>query len=222
MRAEEAAVRAEILADFARMEATAEQLQAQVTELRRERDQRAERDRAENSVLQALAPVRQSLHDMQAKVAELEAQRQQQHGELSQQLRAAAQSEEHLRQTADSLAAALSNNAMRGVWERRSCAASSRPRAARARRLRGPVEHHVRRRRGRPDMVIRLPGGKSIAVDSKVPFNSYLEASAIPATANGEERRGGWRCSRRTSRRCAITSRLSATSPTGTDSMRAP
>jgi DNA recombination protein RmuC len=32
-------------------------------------------------------------------------------------------------------------------------------------------------------MIIRLPGGKSIAVDAKVPFNSYLEAAAIPPTA---------------------------------------
>ena len=40
---------------------------------------------------------------------------------------------------------------------------------------------------GRPDMVVRLPGGKSIAVDAKVPFNAYLEASQIPATATGAE-----------------------------------
>ena len=26
-------------------------------------------------------------------------------------------------------------------------------------------------------MIIRLPGGKSIAVDAKVPFNAYLEAA---------------------------------------------
>ena len=37
-------------------------------------------------------------------------------------------------------------------------------------------------------MVIHLPGGKNIAVDAKVPFNSYLEASQIPVTATG--RRG--------------------------------
>jgi DNA recombination protein RmuC len=36
-------------------------------------------------------------------------------------------------------------------------------------------------------MVVHLPGGKNIAVDAKVPFNSYLEASQILATAIGEE-----------------------------------
>jgi DNA recombination protein RmuC len=36
-------------------------------------------------------------------------------------------------------------------------------------------------------MVVRLPGGKFMAVDAKVPYNSYLEASQIPPTATGEE-----------------------------------
>jgi len=36
-------------------------------------------------------------------------------------------------------------------------------------------------------MVINLPGGKALAIDSKVPFNSYQEASAISELATGEE-----------------------------------
>jgi DNA recombination protein RmuC len=36
-------------------------------------------------------------------------------------------------------------------------------------------------------MVIHLPGGKNIAVDAKVPFAAFLEASQIPVTATGEE-----------------------------------
>ncbi len=35
--------------------------------------------------------------------------------------------------------------------------------------------------------MINLPGGKSLAIDSKVPFNSYQEASAISELATGEE-----------------------------------
>jgi DNA recombination protein RmuC len=42
-------------------------------------------------------------------------------------------------------------------------------------------------RSARPDMVVNLPGGKSIAVDAKVPFNSYLDAAAILPTASDAE-----------------------------------
>jgi DNA recombination protein RmuC len=43
---------------------------------------------------------------------------------------------------------------------------------------------------GRPDMIVRLPGGMSLAVDAKVPLDAYLEASAIAITATGEEATG--------------------------------
>jgi DNA recombination protein RmuC len=39
----------------------------------------------------------------------------------------------------------------------------------------------------RPDMIIRLPGGRTIVVDAKVPFTAYLEASQIASNASGEE-----------------------------------
>ena len=36
-------------------------------------------------------------------------------------------------------------------------------------------------------MVINLPGGKALAIDSKVPFDKYQEASTISELASGEE-----------------------------------
>jgi DNA recombination protein RmuC len=36
-------------------------------------------------------------------------------------------------------------------------------------------------------MVINLPGGKALAIDSKVPFDKYQEASTISELAGGEE-----------------------------------
>jgi DNA recombination protein RmuC len=143
---------------------------------------------AENRVLQVLSPVQETLRTMQAKVTELETQRSREHGELTQQLKAAAESEERLRATAESLSSALKNNATRGVWgetQLRAVVESA-----------GMLEHvnfdvqssiHVEGRTARPDMVVHLPGGKSIAVDAKVPFTSYLEASEIPPTATTAE-----------------------------------
>jgi DNA recombination protein RmuC len=155
---------------------------------RAEAEQRAEAERAESKVLQALAPVKESLGAMQLKVADLETQRTRQHTELSEQLRLAQASEERLRATAESLNSALRNNATRGVWgetQLRAVVESS-----------GMLEHvnfdvqtsiRVDERTARPDMIVHLPGSKSIAVDAKVPFTSYLEASSIPATAEPAE-----------------------------------
>jgi DNA recombination protein RmuC len=39
---------------------------------------------------------------------------------------------------------------------------------------------------GRPDVVVRLPGQRTIAVDAKVPMDAYLEAAAIDPAARGD------------------------------------
>jgi DNA recombination protein RmuC len=199
VRAEEAAERSRLVADLASIQATAvalkDQVEAQqdqyrdlVERQRLERLAEAERQQNESKVLQALTPVQESLRTMQLKVTELETQRSQQHGELSQQLRNATESEERLRSTAESLASALRNNATRGVWGE-----TQLRNVVQAAGLIERVDFDVQSSissdagAGRPDMVIHLPGGKNIAVDAKVPFNAYLEASLIAVTATGEE-----------------------------------
>ncbi len=199
VRNTELAVQSEIRTDLAaaqsRADALQEQLRAADARLRETEERhraeaaaQAERERAESRVLQALAPVRESLTDMQRKVVELETQRNQQHGQLAQQLRSAAESEERLRSTAEALASALRSNSTRGVWgetQLRSVVEA----AGLIERVDFDVQSsiHSEAGAGRPDMIIRLPGGKSIALDAKVPFTAYLEASQIPATATGPE-----------------------------------
>lgn len=173
---------------IAQAEARALALDEQLA-LARQRD--AERDaqqKNEGRVLEALAPVASTLRAMQQKVDELEQQRSRQHGELSQQLRTATEAEERLRATAESLASALRNNATRGVWgetQLRTLVESAGLLNRVDFFLQESIDADGTARR--PDMVLRLPGGKSIAVDAKVPYNSYIEASAIPSTATGEE-----------------------------------
>lgn len=148
----------------------------------------AERVSSDGRVLVALSPVAESLRLVQRKVSELEEQRQKQHGELSEQLRSATESEERLRSTAESLASALRSNSTRGVWGE-----TQLRRVVEAAGLIERVDFDVQTSivgssgAGRPDMVVHLPGGKNIAVDAKVPFDAYLEASMIPATATGAD-----------------------------------
>lgn len=199
LRAEEQAAQSRLVAELTGVQATATALQRQVVGLQeqhrelmeRQRTEQAaqqERERAESKVLQMLTPVQENLRAMQNKVTELETQRQQQHGELTQQLKSATESEERLRSTAETLAAALKSNSTRGVWGE-----TQLRNVVQAAGLIERVDFDVQSSitsdagAGRPDMVVHLPGGKNIAVDAKVPFNAYLEASSIPVTATGEE-----------------------------------
>jgi len=188
-------VQAELSAAQASIDALREQIagaSVQYKELvergAREAREREERERAESKVLQALAPVKETLQTMQRKVTDLEEQRQRQHGELAQQLKAATEGEERLRATAESLAAALKNNSVRGVWgetQLRTLVESA-----------GLLAHvdfseqatiaidDVMRR---PDMIVNLPGGKQMAIDSKVPYNDYIEAARASDEASKKD-----------------------------------
>lgn len=146
-------------------------------------EQRAEAQRVQqqNAVLTALAPVRESLQQMQQKVSAIEQERHAQFGSLAEQLRRAQESDEALRATTESLAGALKSTATRGVWGE-----TQLRRVVEAAGLTRHVDFDLQttissdQGRGRPDMVIRLAGGASIAVDAKVPLDAYLEASALP------------------------------------------
>lgn len=148
----------------------------------------ADRERREQVVLRALAPVQETLQSMQHKVDELERERQAQYGSIAEQLRRSHEADEALRATTESLAGALRSNATRGVWGE-----TQLRRVVESAGLTRYVDFDTQTSLtsdagdGRPDLVVRLPGGKSLAVDAKAPLDAYLEASAIPITAQGEE-----------------------------------
>ncbi len=155
---------------------------------RRRADDDAERAREEHRVLEALAPVKETLRTMQSKVSELEQQRSLQYGAIEQQLKESRQFGEELRATTESLASALSSNSVRGTWGE-----AQLRRLVEVAGLTAHVDFDTQQTMTtdtgviRPDMIINLPGGKTIVIDAKVPFNSYLEASQIPFTATGEQ-----------------------------------
>jgi len=188
-------IRAQLAASEAARQGVHAQLEHQhllyrelTTQARADQAQREERERREQAVLRALAPVHETLQSMQTKVDDLERDRHAQFGSLAEQLRQAQQSDEALRATTESLASALRSGATRGVWGE-----TQLRRVVEAAGLTRYVDFDTQTSitsdagAGRPDMVIRLPGDKAIAVDAKVPLDAYLEASAIPLTAIGAE-----------------------------------
>lgn len=161
-----------------------------VEHARTEQRAEAERVQQQNAVLTALAPVRESLQQMQNKVTTLEQERHAQFGSLAEQLRRAQESDEALRATTESLAGALRSTSTRGVWGE-----TQLRRVVEVAGLTRHVDFDLQstissdRGQGRPDMVVRLPGGNSIAVDAKVPLDAYLEAHALTTTDVDEAQR---------------------------------
>lgn len=195
--AERAQLEARAAVAQAERDTYAEQLERQ-REIQREQgaqarlDQAArdERERREQAVLRALAPVQESLQAMQAKVEFLERERSEQFGSVAEQLRLGRETDEALRSTTESLAGALRSSAARGVWGE-----TQLRRIVESAGLTRYVDFELQSAissdsgAGRPDLIVRLPGDKALAVDAKVPLDAYLEASAIPVTAQGEEAR---------------------------------
>lgn len=178
----------ELRVKLASAEATIAGLNGQLAQSAAEKRDRDERDREENKLLQALAPVKVHLEQMQQTVATLEKERTEQFGSIQQQLKSAIESDEQLRKQTQALSQALTSNNVRGVW--------GEAQLRKLVELAGLIKHadfdeqatiSTNSGAGRADMVINLPGGKSLAIDSKVPFSAYQEASAISELATGEE-----------------------------------
>ncbi|WP_288115231.1 DNA recombination protein RmuC [Microbacterium sp. SCN 71-21] len=175
-------------ARVAAAEAATAAAREELAHARAELETRDDRERRDQSVLRALAPVSETLHVMRRRVDELERERQTQYGSLAEQLRRAQESDEALRATTESLASALRSGATRGVWGE-----TQLRRVVEAAGLTRHVDFDLQSSlssdagAGRPDMVVRLPGGKALALDAKVPLDAYLEASVIALTATGDD-----------------------------------
>lgn len=151
-------------------------------------DQQLQQQGSESKLLEAIAPVKFHLEQMQQVVTRLEKDRTEQFGTIQEQLKNAIDSDAALRKQTQALSQALSSNNIRGVW--------GETQLRKLVELAGLIKHAdfdeqasftTSAGSGRADMVINLPGGKSLAIDSKVPFNSYQEASTISDLASGEE-----------------------------------
>lgn len=165
-----------------------EQAQAREEEKRKKQAQDLEE---EGKVLSALAPVQKNLDALQHKVAQIEEGRKQEMGALGQQLKSLGEQQGRLDKETSSLASALRNNKVRGAWgeaQLRNIVESA-----------GLLEHvdfdtqvvvtAPDGRVYRPDMIVHLPGGKTIPIDAKAPYSDYQRACEIAETASEDELR---------------------------------
>jgi DNA recombination protein RmuC len=125
-----------------------------------------------------LAPIKETLQRFETQSQALEQERLKAVSVVGEQLREVTKGQERLRLETGNLVTALRAPHVRGRW--------GEVQLKRVVELAGMIQHcdfHEQAserddtgRLLRPDMVVKLPGGKSIVVDSKVPIEAYLAA----------------------------------------------
>src|ERR1700749_320500 len=123
-----------------------------------------------------VAPMRETLARVEQQLRESDVARARSHAELAQQVEFTRRGAEQLREQTQSLVTALRRPEARGRW--------GEIQLRRVVELAGMAAHvdfdeQVIVEGGlRPDMVVRLAGGKNVIVDSKVSLSAYLEAAS--------------------------------------------
>jgi DNA recombination protein RmuC len=122
-------------------------------------------------------PVHEKLGKVESELTRLERERRDGQVQLSEMVRALSAGTDTLRRETGELVSALKRPETRGSW--------GEIQLRRVVELAGMVAHcdfteqttiHTDDGRLRPDLLVRLPGGKVIVVDSKVPLDAYLAA----------------------------------------------
>ncbi len=124
-----------------------------------------------------VAPVNEKLGKVETEIGRLERERKQAQGELANMVRQLHEGVGGLRQETGNLVSALKRPTTRGSW--------GEIQLRNVVEMAGMVAHcdfvqqsTIQTGEGnlRPDLLVRLPGGKVIVVDSKVPLDAYLAA----------------------------------------------
>jgi DNA recombination protein RmuC len=141
---------------------------------------RALRENNEQFARQAseqVKPLSEAIERYRGELREIEQQRQSAYGKLTQQLQDLAGAHQHLSRSTAELSTALRSPQVKGRWgeitlRRAVEAAGLNPHCDFVEQL------TVANGEGsqRPDLVVRLPGGRTIVVDAKAPTSAYLDA----------------------------------------------
>ena len=146
-----------------------------------QRDAREDLESRQRAVERMVAPLKESLDKVTVGMHELEKARSATHGALSTQLRELVEAQARLQAETTSLASAMRSTSVRGRW--------GEIQLRRVVELAGMVSYSdfdeqqtitAGERTLRPDVVVRLPGGRNVVIDAKVPLDAYLRASNSP------------------------------------------
>jgi DNA recombination protein RmuC len=134
-------------------------------------------EKRQSAIGELVKPVRESLDKLDTRIHDLEKARTGAYASLTEQVRSLAETQNYLRTETGKLVLALKSPIVRGRW--------GEIQLRRVVELAGMIDHCdffeqksvlTEEGRLRPDLVVRLPGGKTIVVDSKTALNAYLEA----------------------------------------------
>jgi DNA recombination protein RmuC len=152
---------------------------ARTTLERFQENARGDLDQRQSAISDLVAPVRQSLDKMDSQIQSLEKERIGAYEGLKQQVLSLLDSQKDLRGETANLVRALRSPVARGRW--------GEIQLKRVVEMAGMLDHcdffeqhTVTNDQGaklRPDMVVKLPGGKTIVVDAKAPVEAYLDAT---------------------------------------------
>ncbi len=142
---------------------------------------RGDLDQRQQAIAALIEPLHAALGKVDAEVRRIEAVREQAYGTLTEQVRSMVTSQERLQAETGRLVTALRRPEVRGNW--------GEVQLKRAVEFAGMVDFVDFRTqetvdgdegRLRPDLVVKLPGGKNVVVDSKTPLDAYLAAIEAP------------------------------------------
>ena len=163
--------------------------------LEQQRNEDRQQFQSQHQIVQMLSPLSQQLDHLGGQVAQLERDRGQQYSQLATQLRNAQATDSALLENTQKLVASLKSSSARGHW--------GEVQLRRIVEAAGMLQHtdfqeqvqisaDTAERDGvqfRPDMLVHLPGGKSLVVDAKAPMPAILQAGELPDGGTEEEQR---------------------------------
>jgi DNA recombination protein RmuC len=144
-------------------------------------------EKRQTAIDELVKPVKETLQKFDVKIGEIEKSRIEAYGGLTREVTNLKELQISLRNETSNLVRALGSPRVRGRW--------GELQLRRVVEIAGMLEHcdfieqaHVATDDGalRPDVVVRLPGGKSLVIDAKTPMEAYLEA--LQASSEPERR----------------------------------